>query len=400
MSNFRRIDNMATSLGIIIILGLLANAVFTRIKLPGLLGMIIAGVIIGPYGLNWLSEDIIKVSADFRKLALIIILLRGGFGISKEDLKKVGAPAIRLSCIPGLFEGLAIAYAAMKIFQFNFVQGGMLGFIIAAVSPAVIVPAMLNFMERGLGGEKGIPTLILAGASIDDVFAITIFSTFLGIYSGSKINIGMRILSIPISIILGILAGVVIGIFLVKIFKRYSIRDTKKVLYIIGAGILLTAFEDLVKSKIEIAGLLGVMTIGFIIFESMPHIGKRIAVKLNKIWVFAEILLFVLVGAQVNIWLALDTGFKGMLLIVIGLFARSIGVVLSLLKTNLNMKEKIFCIIAYIPKATVQAAIGAIPLSLGVESGDLILSIAVLAIVLTAPLGAIGVSLSGEKLLS
>ncbi|WP_353095957.1 cation:proton antiporter [Tissierella praeacuta] len=391
---------MATSLAIIIISGLTANSIFTKSKLPGLLGMIIVGIVIGPYGLNWLSEDIIKVSADFRKIALIIILLRAGFGVSKEDLKKVGAPAIRLSCIPGIFEGLAIAYASIKIFDFSFVQGGMLGFIIAAVSPAVIVPAMLNFMERGLGEEKGIPTLILAGASIDDVFAITIFSTFLGVYSGSKINIGMRILSIPISIILGILAGLVIGIFLIKIFKKYSIRDTKKVLYIISAGILLTAFEDLIKSKIEIAGLLGVMAIGFIILETMPDVGKGMAEKLNKIWVFAEILLFVLVGAQVNIWLALNTGFKGILLIAIGLFARSIGVILSLLKTNLSMKEKIFCIIAYIPKATVQAAIGAIPLSLGVESGDLILSIAVLSIVLTAPLGAIGISLSGEKLLS
>lgn len=400
MSNFRRSDNMATSLAVIIILGLLANALFTRIKLPGLLGMIVVGILIGPYGLDWLSEDIIKVSADFRKIALIIILLRAGFGVSKEDLKKVGAPAIRLSCIPGLFEGLAIATASTKIFEFSFAQGGILGFIIAAVSPAVIVPAMLNFMERGLGKEKGIPTLILAGASIDDVFAITIFSTFLGIYSGSRINIGIRILSIPVSIILGILLGATIGIFLVKLFKKCSIRDTKKVLYIIGAGILLTALENLVKSRVEIAGLLGVMTIGFIILEIMPHVGKRMAVKLNKIWVLAEILLFVLVGAQVNVGLALDAGLKGILLIAVGLLARSIGVVISLLKTDLNRKEKVFCIIAYIPKATVQAAIGAIPLSLGVEYGDLMLSIAVLSIVLTAPIGAIGISLSGEKLLS
>jgi NhaP-type Na+/H+ or K+/H+ antiporter len=390
---------MATDLAIVIILGLLANAIFTKIKLPGLLGMIIIGILIGPYGFNLLSEEILKVSADFRKIALIIILLRAGFGISKEDLKKVGAPAIRLSCIPGLFEGFAIAYSSMKIFGFNFIQGGILGFIIAAVSPAVIVPSMLDFMEKGLGERKGIPTLILAGASIDDVFAITIFSTFLGIYNGSQVNIGIRMLSIPISIILGMSVGVIIGIFLVKLFKKYSIRDTKKVLYIIGAGIFLTALEDLIKSKIEIAGLLGVMTIGFIILESIPHTGKRIGVKLNKIWVFAEILLFVLVGAEVNVGLALNAGTKGILLIGIGLVARSIGVSLSLLNTNLNMKERLFCIIAYIPKATVQAAIGAIPLSLGVESGDLILSIAVLSIVLTAPIGAIGIGLSGEKLL-
>lgn len=390
---------MATDLAIVIILGLLANAIFTKIKLPGLLGMIISGILVGPYGFNLLSEEILKVSADFRKIALIIILLRAGFGISKEDLKKVGAPAMRLSCIPGLFEGFAIAYSSMKIFGFNFIQGGILGFIIAAVSPAVIVPSMLDFMEKGLGERKGIPTLILAGASIDDVFAITIFSTFLGIYNGSQVNIGIKILSIPISIILGMSVGVIIGIFLVKLFKKYSIRDTKKVLYIIGAGIFLTALEDLIKSKIEIAGLLGVMTTGFIILEAIPHTGKRIGVKLNKIWVFAEILLFVLVGAEVNVRLALNAGTKGILLIGIGLVARSIGVSLSLLNTNLNMKERLFCIIAYIPKATVQAAIGAIPLSVGVESGDLILSIAVLSIVLTAPIGAIGIGLSGEKLL-
>lgn len=390
---------MATDLAIVIILGLLANAIFTKIKLPGLLGMIIIGILVGPYGFNVLSEEILKVSADFRKIALIIILLRAGFGISKEDLKKVGAPAIRLSCIPGLLEGFVIAYVSMSIFGFTFVQGGILGFIIAAVSPAVIVPSMLDFMERGLGERKGIPTLILAGASIDDVCAITIFSTFLGIYNGSQVNIGMRILSIPVSIILGMAVGAIIGIFLVKLFRKYSIRDTKKVLYIIGAGIFLTALEDLIKSKIEIAGLLGVMTIGFIILEAIPYTGKRMGVKLNKIWVFAEILLFVLVGAEVNVGLALNAGTKGILLIGIGLVARSIGVSLSLLNTNLNMKERLFCIIAYIPKATVQAAIGAIPLSLGVESGDLILSIAVLSIVLTAPIGAIGIGLSGEKLL-
>ena len=391
---------MAMDLAIIIVVGLLANAIFTKIKLPGLLGMIIVGIFMGPYSFNLLSEDILKVSADVRKIALIIILLRAGFGINKEDLKKVRSPAIRLSCIPGLFEGFTIAYASISILGFTFVQGGILGFIIAAVSPAVIVPSMLDFMEKGIGEKKGIPTLILAGASIDDVFAITIFSTFLGIYSGSKVNMGIRILSIPISIILGITAGAVIGLILFKLFNKYSIRDTKKVLYIIGAGILLTRFEDLIKAKVEIAGLLGVMTIGFIMLELNPRLGKNMAVKLNKIWVFAEILLFVLVGAEVNFTLALDAGSKGILLILIGLVSRSIGVLLSLLNTKLNIKEKLFCIIAYIPKATVQAAIGAIPLSLGVESGDLILSIAVLSIVLTAPLGAIGISLSGGKLLS
>lgn len=391
---------MATSLGIITVLGLLANALFKKIKLPGLLGMILVGILLGPYGLNIISEDMMMVSADFRKIALIVILLRAGFGISKEDLNKVGIKAIKLSTIPVVFEGLLIAFISMKLFGFSFSQGGILGFIIAAVSPAVIVPSMLEFIDRGLGREKAIPTMILAGASVDDVVAITIFSTFLGIYGGSNINIGIKILSIPVSILLGILLGGILGIVLIKVFQKYHIRDTKKVLYIIGAGILLTGLEDLFKSKVEIAGLLGVMTIGFIILQIMPKLGKRISVKLNKIWVFAEILLFVLVGAQVNVGLAIDAGGKGILLIFLGLIARSIGVFISLFGSNLNKKEKIFCILAYIPKATVQAAIGAIPLSLGVESGDLILSLAVLSIVITAPIGAILIHLTGEKLLS
>lgn len=390
---------MATSIGIIIILGLLSNKIFEKLKLPGLLGMIIVGVLIGPYSFNLLSSDIMTVSEDLRKIALIVILLRAGFGIKKEDLKEVGMPAIKLSFIPGLLEGFTILYISMKIFNFTFIQGGILGFIIAAVSPAVIVPSMLSLIERGIGKEKNIPTLILAGASIDDVFAITIFSTFLGMYSGNKINIGLKILGIPLSIILGILAGVLIGIVLVEIFKKYKIRDTKKLLYILGSAILLTTFEEVLKTKIEVAALLGVMAIGFIILERMPDLGNKMGSKLNKVWVFAEILLFVLVGAQVNIALAIDAGTKGILLIGIGLIGRSIGVILSLIGTNLNPKEKLFAILAYIPKATVQAAIGGIPLAMGVEAGDLILSLAVLSIIITAPLGAIAIKVSGDRLL-
>ena len=390
---------MATSLAIIILLGLLSNKLFSKFKIPGLLGMIMVGVLIGPYGFNLLSGEILAASGDLRKMALIVILLRAGLGIKREDLKKVGRPAINLSFIPGVLEGLTIAYVSMKLFNFTFIQGGILGFIIAAVSPAVIVPSMLEFMDKGIGKEKNIPTLILAGASIDDVFAITIFSAFMGMYGGGRINIGAKILSIPLSIILGIMVGGVIGIILIKIFNRYKIRDTEKMLYILGSAILLTTVETMIKSKIEIAGLLGVMAIGFIIFEKMPEVGEKMAVKFNKVWVFAEILLFVLVGAQVNVALALDAGFKGILLICIGLMGRSIGVIVSLIGTELNPKEKLFCVLAYIPKATVQAAIGAIPLSMGVESGDLILSLAVLAIIITAPLGAIAIKATGPRLL-
>jgi NhaP-type Na+/H+ or K+/H+ antiporter len=390
---------MATSLAIIILLGILANTLFTKLKMPGLLGMIILGVILGPYGFNLLEPDILNASADFRKIALIIILLRAGFGVSVEDLKKVGKTAIKMSCIPGLIEGFFIALASTKFLGFSFIQGGLLGFIIAAVSPAVVVPQMLNFIENKIGTKKGIPTLILAGASIDDVFAITIFTTFLGLYSGSHVNIGVKLLGIPVSIVLGIAAGAIIGFIMVWAFRKYHIRDTKKLLLIVGTAIMLTALENLLKDKVEIAGLLGVMTIGFIILEKMPKVGKRLSAKLNKVWVFAEILLFVLVGAQVNINVAVNAGAMGIVVIFIGLIGRSIGVIISVLGTDFNWKERIFCVISYIPKATVQAAMGAIPLSMGVQSGDVILAIAVLSIIITAPLGAIAISTSSRSLL-
>jgi NhaP-type Na+/H+ or K+/H+ antiporter len=391
---------MATSIGIITILGLIANSIFTKLKLPGLLGMLIVGIIIGPFGLNWLTQDLLNVSGDFRKIALIIILLRAGLGISRNDLNKVGSTAIKLSCIPGIIEGFTIAIISMFFLDFSFIEGGILGFIIAAVSPAVVVPQMLNYQQKGIGTNKGIPTLILASASIDDVFAITIFTAFLGLYSGNQINIGVQLLNIPISIVLGIGVGIIAGLLLVRIFTNFRMRDTKKVLYILAVAILLTAIETALKSKIEIAGLLGVMTIGFIILERKPEIAKRLSMKFDKIWLFAEILLFVLVAAQVNISVALKAGGKGVLIIIIGLLGRSLGVWLSTMGTKLNNKERLFCIISYIPKATVQAAIGAIPLSLGVESGETMLAIAVLSILLTAPLGAIAIKTFGKRLLT
>ena len=389
---------MAESLAIIILLGLPANKLFEKLKMPGLLGMLILGIIIGPYGLNLLQQDIINVSDDLRQIALIVILLRAGFGISRDALIKSGSSALKMSCIPGLIEGFFISFAAMKFLNFSFIEGGILGFIIAAVSPAVVVPSMLKLIEDHIGEVKGIPTLILAGVSIDDVFAITIFSVFLGLYTGEHINIGTKIVSIPISIILGIVAGIIIGLILVYIFKKYHIRDTKKLLLILGIAILLAKIENLLELKIQIASLLGVMTMGFIIGDRLPNLGERLSIRLNKIWVFAELLLFVLVGAQVNIYLALDAGKIGVIIILIGLLGRSLGVLISLLGTDFNWKEKLFCVISYIPKATVQAAMGAVPLSVGVESGDIILAISVLAILITAPLGAIGIDY-GKKLI-
>lgn len=391
---------MATSFALIALLGILSGRLFEKMKFPGLLGMIIVGVLIGPYGFGLLSDEMMIASGDLRKIALIVILLRAGLGIKKEDIQMVGKSAIKLSFIPSLLEGFTVAFLSMQLFEFTFIQGGILGFIIAAVSPAVIVPAMLDLMDRGVGEEKNIPTLILAGASIDDVFAITIFSAFLGMYGGGNINIGTKILSIPLSIILGIIAGAIIGWVLIQVFNKYAIGNTQKMLFVLSAAILLTTFETMIEGKVEIAGLLGVMAIGFIIFEKMPRVGKELSASFNEVWIFAQVLLFVLVGAQVDIALALAAGIQGILLITIGLLARSIGVLLSLLGTELNRKERLFTVIAYSPKATVQAAIGGIPLAMGVESGDLILSLAVLSIILTAPLGAIAIKATGDRLLA
>ncbi|MCR1975041.1 cation:proton antiporter [Clostridium sporogenes] len=390
---------MAGSLAIIILLGLIANKLFEKLKLPGLLGMLILGIIIGPHGLNWLSKDILNASSDLRKIALIVILLRAGLGLNKDELKLVGKTALKLSCIPGIIEGLFIAIASVKLLGFSFIQGGLLGFIIAAVSPAVVVPQMLNLIDKGLGKAKGIPTLILAGASIDDVFAITIFSTFLGLYAGNNINIAIQMLKIPVSIILGTLIGVLSAIIIIKIFKKYPIDNTKKILIILSISIILTLIEALLKGKLEIASLLGVMALGFVISDKIPSIGDKVSKGLNEIWVFAQILLFVLVGAEVNMIIAFKSGFLGIIIIALGLIGRSIGVLISLKGSNLNKKEKLFCVIAYIPKATVQAAMGAVPLANGVAAGDIILAIAVLSILTTAPLGAIAINLSGPKLL-
>ena len=387
---------MALSLALIIIFGLLVNSLFEKIKLPGILGMLFLGVIIGPHVFNLVSEDIISISSDLRKIALIVILLRAGLGIKKETLKKVGTTSLKMSCIPCIFEGLGIALAGKYILGISFAEAGMLGFIIAAVSPAVVVPQMLGFIERKKGEEKGIPTIILSAASIDDVFAITIFSMFLGLYGGENVNIIGKIMGIPISILLGLLIGALIGIILTKIFKKYHIRDTKKLLIILAIAIIFNGTEDLIKNIVPIASLLGIMTIGFVILDKYPNVANRLSGKFNKLWVFAEIILFVLVGAEVNIKVLVNSGAVGLLVLIIGLVARSIGVLVSLIGTNLNIKEKVFCVISFLPKATVQAAMGAVPLAAGVASGEIILAIAVLAIVITAPLGALGIKYTGE----
>lgn len=391
---------MVLSLAIIITLGLIFNKLFKAIKLPGLLGMLILGIVVGPNMLNLISKDILTISPDLRKIALIVILLRAGLGINRSTLKKVGKTALKMSFLPCVIEGFAIAFVSKYILNISFIEAGMLGFIIAAVSPAVVVPQMLELINKGKGKENGVPTIILAASSIDDVFAITIFSTFLGLYGGSNISISGKLLSIPISILLGGGIGILIALLLIWIFKKFHLRDTEKTLIILASGMLLTSLEDILKNIVPVASLLGVMVVGFVLLDKYPKVANRISEKFNKVWVFAEILLFVLVGAQVDVKVIVHSGLLGLLVLFIGLVARSIGVYISLMGSNLNLKEKIFCIISFMPKATVQAAMGAVPLASGVASGNLILAIAVLSIIVTAPLGAVGIEYFGDKWIS
>ena len=391
---------MVLSLAIIITLGLIFNKLFKAIKLPGLLGMLILGIVVGPNMLNLISKDILTISPDLRKIALIVILLRAGLGINRSTLKRVGKTALKMSFLPCVIEGFAIAFVSKYILNISFIEAGMLGFIIAAVSPAVVVPQMLELINKGKGKENGVPTIILAASSIDDVFAITIFSTFLGLYGGSNISISGKLLSIPISILLGGGIGILIALLLIWIFKKFHLRDTEKTLIILASGMLLTSLEDILKNIVPVASLLGVMVVGFVLLDKYPKVANRISEKFNKVWVFAEILLFVLVGAQVDVKVIVHSGLLGLLVLFIGLVARSIGVYISLMGSNLNLKEKIFCIISFMPKATVQAAMGAVPLASGVASGNLILAIAVLSIIVTAPLGAVGIKYFGDKWIS
>lgn len=391
---------MAISLALIILLGIISNYIFEKFNLPGLLGMLLTGILIGPFALNLIDESLLNISADLRKIALIIILLRAGFGIKKSELKAIGKPAIKMSFIPGVLEGFSIAIASMIFFKFSFVQGSILGFIIAAVSPAVVVPQMINLINQKRGTDKNIPTLILAAASVDDIFAITIMTTFISIYNGDNINIFRKILDIPISIFLGISIGILVAFILIKTFKKFNINNEKKILLILASSIFITYIEVVLENIVSISSLLGVMTLSFILMDKKPSLSKELSIGFNKIWTFAEILLFTLVGAQVNVSLALNAGLIGIFIIFIGLIFRSLGVFISLRNTNLTSKEIIFCIISYVPKATVQAAMGAVPLSMGVASGDLILAISVVAILITAPLGAFSINATSKTLLN
>ena len=392
---------MLINLAIVVILALIARALLEKIKVPGILGMILVGIILGPSCVNFINpnilDDSLAISKDLRTAALIVILIRAGLGISKETLNKVGAPAATMSCIPGLCEGGTITVVAHYFLGFEWIYAGILGFIIAAVSPAVVVPQMLDLKERGFGKNKEIPTLILAGASVDDVFAITIFSSLLGMAAGATGSIAMKIVGIPISIVTGIIIGGILGFILHFIFKYIHMRATQKAILFMIVAIVFNYIEH--QNYFPLASLLGIMTIGFVLLEKDSKIAKELAAKFNKIWVLAEVILFVLIGAAVQIDVMFKAGLIGLAIIAIGLIARSAGVYLALIGSKLNGNEKLFCAFAYLPKATVQAAIGAIPLSMGLPHGDTILAIAVLSIIVTAPLGSFLIRSTGPKLL-
>lgn len=391
---------MAISLALIIIIGLPAAALFQRFGLPGLVGMLLAGVVVGPYVLNWLSPDMMLVSADFRMIALVVILLRAGFELRRDTLHQVGRPAVIMSGMPAVFEIAAVTLIAPPLLGITTIEAALLGCVLGAVSPAVVVPLMIDFMEQGKGGEKGIPTLILAASSIDDVFVIVLFTIVLGMATGGEINWAWQLASIPISIVLGIVAGLIPGYGLYRLFSRYDFKPPRRTIIVLGVSVGLLWLEGVLHGVAPLAGLLGVMAVGFIILEKEEAIAHIISGKLKKLWVFAELLLFVLVGAQVNIQVAWSAGLAGVLVIVGGLVARSVGTYLSLLGTDLNRNERLFAVVAYIPKATVQAAIGAIPLAAGLGGGEVILAVAVLSILITAPIGAIGIKVMGERVLA
>lgn len=388
---------MAISISLIIILGLLLDYVFRKINLPGLLGMLIAGVLCGPYVFNIIQPELLNVSSDFRIIALIVILLRAGLKIQKETIIKVGKTALLMSFIPSTFEGMAILFMAPFLFDMSYPEAGLLGFIVAAVSPAVVIPSMIKFIDRGRGTTKGIPSMILASSSIDNAYVIVIFSVLLGIAAGSDTNLFIKLLDIPLSIMTGITVGLLLGYLLYRIFEHYSVRATKMTIVMIAVSVLLIWLEQSLKTRIAMSPLLGVMTIGFILLEKAEDRAHKISQKLSKIWIFAEIILFVLVGAQVNIRVAFDAGLSGSLLIFTGLIARSIGTYISVLGAGFNFRERLFCVVSYIPKATVQAAMGAVPLAAGVRGGEVMLAVAVLSIFLTAPLGAVGIMMTGDK---
>lgn len=390
---------MLLSISLILILGMFMGWICQKIKLPSLLGMLITGIVLGPYVLNLLDDSILGISAELRKIALIIILTRAGLGLDLSGLKKIGRPAVLMCFVPASFELIGMILLAPKLMGLTVLEAAIMGAVLAAVSPAVVVPRMVKLMDEGYGVNEGIPQLILAGASVDDVYVIVLFSTFVGMMQGEGASI-LKFVNIPISIFLGIAIGLLIGVLLAYFFKKMHIRDTSKVLIILSISFLLVVMEDKLSTPITFSALIAIMFIGIGLQKKRETVAKRLSVKYGKLWVAAEVFLFVLVGATVNIGYLGNVGVKALIVIIGALVFRMFGVFVCLLGTSLERKERLFTMLAYTPKATVQAAIGGIPLALGFTCGDLVLTVAVLAIVLTAPLGAFAIDLSYKKLLN
>ena len=390
---------MLLSISLILILGMFMGWICQKIKLPSLLGMLITGIVLGPYVLNLLDDSILGISAELRKIALIIILTRAGLGLDLSGLKKIGRPAVLMCFVPASFELIGMILLAPKLMGLTVLEAAIMGAVLAAVSPAVVVPRMVKLMDEGYGVNEGIPQLILAGASVDDVYVIVLFSTFVGMMQGEGASI-LKFVNIPISIFLGIAIGLLIGVLLAYFFKKMHIRDTSKVLIILSISFLLVVMEDKLSTPITFSALIAIMFIGIGLQKKRETVAKRLSVKYGKLWVAAEVFLFVLVGATVNIGYLGKVGVKALIVIIGALVFRMLGVFVCLLGTSLKRKERLFTMLAYTPKATVQAAIGGIPLALGFTCGDLVLTVAVLAIVLTAPLGAFAIDLSYKKLLN
>ena len=390
---------MLLSISLILILGMFMGWICQKMKLPALLGMLITGIILGPYGLNLLDGSILGISAELRKIALIIILTRAGLGLDLSGLKKIGRPAVLMCFVPASFELLGMILLAPKLMGLSVLESAVMGAVLAAVSPAVVVPRMVKLMDEGYGVKEGIPQLILAGASVDDVYVIVLFSTFVGMMQGEGASI-LKFVNVPVSIFGGIAIGLLLGVLLAYFFKKVHIRDTSKVLIILSISFLLVVIEDKLTTAITFSSLIAVMFIGIGLQKKREAVAERLSVKYGKLWVAAEVFLFVLVGATVNIEYLGKVGSKAFVVIIGALIFRMFGVFVCLLGTGLKRKERLFAMVAYTPKATVQAAIGGIPLALGFACGDTVLTMAVLAIVLTAPLGAFAIDLSYKKLLN
>lgn len=396
---------MLTSLSLIFLVGLAMGAICQKLKLPRIIGMLVTGIVLGPYVLDFLDPSILSISADLRKMALIIILIKAGLSLDLNDLKKVGRPAVMMSFVPASCEILAYTVFAPLLLDVTRTEGALMGAVLSAVSPAVVVPRMVQLMEKKYGTEKAIPQMILAGASCDDIFVIVLFTTFLGIAQGGHANI-MDFVNIPISIILGVLLGAITGYLLYLFFetsyaRKHYVRNSMKVIIVLGVSFLLIAIEGWMEGKISVSGLLAVTSMAVVLkMKSTTFVSKRLSEKFGKLWLAAEVILFVLVGAAVDIRYTLNAGIAAVALIFLALAIRSCGVLLCTIGTSLTGKERLFCVIAYLPKATVQAAIGSVPLAAGLSCGKIILSVAVMGIVITAPLGAFGMDMTYQRLLT